>query len=500
MEPAESEGTSTTTGTTTGATGPSAVGDSPNDGAAAPGSGAVDASQSSTSASTEASVRQAPPGMVLATGGADSSSKSSSETPATGGVAAESTTDNTTAPEAVADSTAMEPEAPAAVTASVGGPGGGSDQRRQLVDDPTGAPGGDANTLTATGNALLSRPAISEPAGTVVMSRSRPPRRRPSRRWRASPSLPQTFSGAAQVISAAPAEPTPPRSEVSGMVLGLLAGLDPLTTNGSPVDSPLGLALMAVGARPRQFGQAGAEESRNLPVSPTLTSQAIDTVATKESQQAVVGDASTFGLAAMSAGQTVPEVTSAALMTSAAPVTFTGRPVAARPVWWRAPTAPGCMWPTPAATPCRCSTPTRVSTPTPVINTVSVGSSPSALAISADGTRLYVANTGSNTVSVININTATNTYQRIDANPSSSSMDIGVGSSPSALAISGTRLYVANRGGNTVSVIDTATNKRSTPTPATSSRWTLRWVPRPARWRSAAPGSMWPTPAATRCR
>ena len=83
---------------------------------------------------------------------------------------------------------------------------------------------------------------------------------------------------------------------------------------------------------------------------------------------------------------------------------------------------------------------------------ISVGSSPSALAIS--GTRLYVANTGSNTVSVID----TTTNKRIDVNPSIFSMDIGVGSSPSALAISGTRLYVANRGGNTVSVIDTATN------------------------------------------
>ena len=70
---------------------------------------------------------------------------------------------------------------------------------------------------------------------------------------------------------------------------------------------------------------------------------------------------------------------------------------------------------------------------------IGVGSSPSALAIS--GTRLYVANRGSGTVSVID--TATN--KRIDANPSNIfSMDIGVGSSPSALAISGTRLYVAN--------------------------------------------------------
>ena len=95
------------------------------------------------------------------------------------------------------------------------------------------------------------------------------------------------------------------------------------------------------------------------------------------------------------------------------------------------------------------------------VDSINVGSSPSALALSApspDGTqRLYVTNTGSNTVSVIRINTSTDTYQRIDANPSSSSMDIAVGSSPSALAFSpdGTRLYVANRNSNTVSVIGT---------------------------------------------
>ena len=242
-------------------------------------------------------------------------------------------------------------------------------------------------------------------------------------------------------------------------MLGVLASLDPLATNGptTPVDSPVGLAMLAVGAR-RQFGQPAAEETRGLPVSSALTSQAIDTVATKESQQAVVGEASTFGLAAMSAGQTVPEVTSAALMTSAAPVTVlpqTGSSPAGVVV------SPGGTRVYVANTGSNTVSVFNAdpSVTTAVISTVSVGSSPSALAISADGTRLYVANTGSNTVSVININTATNTYQRIDANPSSSSMDIGVGSAPSALAISGTRLYVANRGSNTVSVIDTTTNK-----------------------------------------
>jgi YVTN family beta-propeller protein/VCBS repeat-containing protein len=87
---------------------------------------------------------------------------------------------------------------------------------------------------------------------------------------------------------------------------------------------------------------------------------------------------------------------------------------------------------------------------------IAVGYSPSALALSADGTRLYVANTGSGTVSVID----TATYKRLDVNPSWSASDIKVGSKPSALAFGADgKLYVANSGSNTVSVIDTATNK-----------------------------------------
>ena len=82
-----------------------------------------------------------------------------------------------------------------------------------------------------------------------------------------------------------------------------------------------------------------------------------------------------------------------------------------------------------------------------------LGSSPSALALGSDGPR-YVANRGSNTVSVIN--TATNKV--IDTNPSvSGTQSISVGSSPSALALGPDgRLYVANSGNGTVSVINTS--------------------------------------------
>ena len=86
-------------------------------------------------------------------------------------------------------------------------------------------------------------------------------------------------------------------------------------------------------------------------------------------------------------------------------------------------------------------------------NDITVGSNPSAMTLGADG-RLYVANRGGASVSVID----TNTFKRIDTDPANwFSNDIAVGYSPSALALSGSQLYVANRDSNTVSVIDTAT-------------------------------------------
>ena len=75
--------------------------------------------------------------------------------------------------------------------------------------------------------------------------------------------------------------------------------------------------------------------------------------------------------------------------------------------------------------------------------------SPVAAAVRGDESLVYVTNSGgSNTVSVIN--TATNTVVAT----------IPVGSVPQLLAVSpdGTRVYVPNQGSNTVSVINTATN------------------------------------------
>jgi len=86
--------------------------------------------------------------------------------------------------------------------------------------------------------------------------------------------------------------------------------------------------------------------------------------------------------------------------------------------------------------------------PNVVIKNIAVGDQPAGVAITPDGSRLYVANSGTNTVSVIN--TSDNTVIKT----------ITVGSNPKGVAITpdGARGYVTNFGSNTVSVIDTATN------------------------------------------
>ena len=86
--------------------------------------------------------------------------------------------------------------------------------------------------------------------------------------------------------------------------------------------------------------------------------------------------------------------------------------------------------------------------PNVVIKNIAVGDQPAGVAITPDGSRLYVANGGANTVSVIN--TSTNAVIKT----------ITVGSNPKSVAVTpdGARVYVTNQGSNTVSVIDTATN------------------------------------------
>jgi YVTN family beta-propeller protein/VCBS repeat-containing protein len=90
-----------------------------------------------------------------------------------------------------------------------------------------------------------------------------------------------------------------------------------------------------------------------------------------------------------------------------------------------------------------------VNPATTTVDSIKVGASPSALAINSTGTRLYVSNGGSSTVSVIN--TATNTEIT----------KVTVGSQPSGLAVSpdDSRVYALSRYSDKVTVFSAATNQ-----------------------------------------
>ncbi|MCX5768935.1 MAG: bifunctional YncE family protein/alkaline phosphatase family protein [Candidatus Hydrogenedentes bacterium] len=91
------------------------------------------------------------------------------------------------------------------------------------------------------------------------------------------------------------------------------------------------------------------------------------------------------------------------------------------------------------------------------IGEIEVGLHPSAMALSPDGGRLYVANANSDTVSVID--TRSNKVARtFDVKPSPR---LPFGSAPNALELSrdGGTLYVANGGNNLLALLDAATGK-----------------------------------------
>ena len=108
-----------------------------------------------------------------------------------------------------------------------------------------------------------------------------------------------------------------------------------------------------------------------------------------------------------------------------------------------------------------------------VISTVPVGSAPVGVTVNPAGTRVYVANAVSETVSVID--TSTNTVIAVIA---------GFGSTPYNLVVSpdGARLYVAVNQGGFLSVVDTATNTISGNGPA--GRWPFGIALNPAGTRA----------------
>ncbi len=91
--------------------------------------------------------------------------------------------------------------------------------------------------------------------------------------------------------------------------------------------------------------------------------------------------------------------------------------------------------------------PTAVS---PVVKSIAVGTQPTGIAVSKVDGRLYVANSGSNSVSVINPDAATPVLKTI-----------AVGAQPTGVVVSpdGSRVYVSNTASNTVTALNpTATN------------------------------------------
>src|SRR5262245_6116135 len=83
-----------------------------------------------------------------------------------------------------------------------------------------------------------------------------------------------------------------------------------------------------------------------------------------------------------------------------------------------------------------------------------VGTEPNSVAVNPEGTRAYVANTVSGTVTVISISRNSALVARALTN-------IPVGTEPYGLALTpnGRKLYVTNARSNSVSIIDTSTNQ-----------------------------------------
>ncbi|MBN8942896.1 MAG: autotransporter domain-containing protein [Rhizobiales bacterium] len=87
-----------------------------------------------------------------------------------------------------------------------------------------------------------------------------------------------------------------------------------------------------------------------------------------------------------------------------------------------------------------------------VVQTIATGAAPFSLSISADGSRLVVVNTNSNSLGVYSIDPATGQL--------TATATIGTGTSPRGVVISadGGHAYAVNRLGNTISAIDLTTN------------------------------------------
>jgi hypothetical protein len=293
----------------------------------------VGASNLGASASTDVSVRQVPPGMVLTTGGSHSSKKSNSETPASRDEKGTSPADAASAAELavrgaepVADSTTALSEGPLEGKAPVISRSSGSEKRQQWLDEPARVPRVEWNTPSAVVSGAPSRLKISQPAGTVgdvAPDPGGPTQQAVTARPTSIHAVPQPKLAATPEISSALQKQTVPRSEVSEFVLGALAsaGLGPLATD-SPIapDSPVSWAVLAV-ARSRRFGQTVVGEADSPRYSPTATSRIFDGERTFAAS-AMTADTLAMTLKASPAATASPTVT-APLPTALPPMAWT---------------------------------------------------------------------------------------------------------------------------------------------------------------------------------
>ena len=92
-----------------------------------------------------------------------------------------------------------------------------------------------------------------------------------------------------------------------------------------------------------------------------------------------------------------------------------------------------------------------------VVSRIGVGLHPTAILLNSDQTRLYVANSNNDSVSVID----TRTDEEIERISVRLSEDVPAGNSPEGLALHGDELYVANAHSNSVAVVALSNNGRS---------------------------------------
>jgi len=97
-----------------------------------------------------------------------------------------------------------------------------------------------------------------------------------------------------------------------------------------------------------------------------------------------------------------------------------------------------------------------------VVQTLAVTGNPQGMALSPNGSMLYVANNGANTVSAFSVNATTGMLTQ------TGTISIGAGTAPRVLAVSpdGSTLYTVNQTGNSVSVVNLATNTVTATIPA----------------------------------